>query len=108
MLAILASLNISHVQAYRVGGGIFGMGVGTIRACGNGAVDTQHEIDDEGSIHSCTKVYQPKKGIFLVCTTTHRMLIICYISCKIFSKYASCAIHVFLLCRLKVNHMTDI
>jgi hypothetical protein len=41
--------------------------------------------------------------IFLALTTT-QMLIILYMCCK----YASCAIHIFLLCRLKINHMIKI
>ncbi len=81
------------------------MGVGTKRACRNGAVDTQHGPDVEGSSHPCTKGYYPKYGIFLTLTTTH-VLIIHYTG--ICCKCAFCPIHIFLLCRLKTSQVTEI
>jgi hypothetical protein len=40
------------------------MSVGVKRVCGNGEVDSQHGTGVEGSLHTGSKSYRPKEGIF--------------------------------------------
>jgi hypothetical protein len=66
--------------------------------CGNDAV-----VLSMGLVASLHKGLLPRGRDFLILITTHA-LIVRYMCCK----YAYCAIHIFLLCSLKINHMTEI
>ncbi len=84
---------------------IFGVGVRVRakRACGKGAVGAQHGTGVKGICIPAQRAITPCKGFFWPLITAH-VLAIHIVCCK----YASCAIHSFLFCRLKINHMTEI
>jgi hypothetical protein len=84
------------------GGGLLKVGEGTERACGNGAINTQHGTGMERRLPLCTKGCFPQIRVFTY-FSYHTCVIIHYMCCK----YASCAIHIVLLCRLKINHVME-
>jgi hypothetical protein len=81
-------------------------GFGGPKACGKGAVGSQHGTGVEGSSHPCTKGCHPKSGpfYFYFNSNTSANNLLYSICCK----YAFCAIHIFLLCMLKINLVTEV
>ncbi len=77
---------------------MFRAGLGTKRACGNGVVESQHGTVQREVRILAQRATTPNKGFKL--PHMYGSFYICY-------KYASCAIHLFLLYRLKINRVTE-
>ncbi len=92
-----------HICGNGVKGDVWGRGR-VKRVCGKGAVDLRHGTDVEEILHPCTKGYHSQVRAFYFYLITEHVLMINCPCCK----YAFCAVHIVLLCRLKINHVTEI
>ncbi len=106
----MSMLSSASLTCHMWGNGVEGNvseGVEAKRDCGEGAADSQHGTDVEGSSHPCTKGYHPNyfKGLFIfyfdryTCADNSLYMYVANIFC---------AIYIFLLCRIKINHVTEV
>ncbi len=103
-MPMLSSSSLKYITVWSCGveGNNQGSG-GDQRPQGNSIVDRQHGTDVEGNSCPLHKGLLPQVRYFSLFITKRVLLFIIHKCCK----YASGAIHIFLLCRFKINNDGD-